>query len=264
MRADHLRRLKGDVNQRYRDHKAKGWPGWPSRTDEHEQAAIRLEELVQQYGGRDGRMLEIGCGSGELTLLVASKGLFREIYAVDISEVAIGWAKEKATGSGLTVQFQVGDIANLDGIADESFDVVVACACLHWIIGDDRRDCLRSVCRVLRPSGRFYVWTQCRSAHSERDYTGEDVRFDPDSGLVIRHGMPYFHLKTPTEVLSEIREAGLDVLHWEMGPPPWDADPEDQGPLIVVAAKRRLKRFPGRQGTTREQHDNSQTRGGGA
>jgi len=237
MRVDYTRRSQVDVNHRYRDHKARGWPGWPSRMDEHEQIAIRLEELVQQYGGRDGRMLEIGCGSGELTLLVVSKGLFGEIHAVDISEVAIDWAREKARDTGLSVQFRVGNIVDLDGIADASFDVVVACACLHWIIGDDRRDCLANVCRVLRQSGRLYVWTQCKSAHSERDHTGDDAQFDPESGLVVRHGMPYFHLKTPAEVLSEIGEAGLDVLHWELGPPPWDADPGDQGPLIVVAAK---------------------------
>ena len=237
MRVDYARRSKIDVNHRYQDNKARGWPGWPSRMDEHKVIAARLEELVQEYGGRGGRMLEIGCGSGELTLLVPPTGLFREIHALDLSEVAIEWAREKAKERGLAIEFRVGNIVHLDGIADESFELVVACACIHWIIGDDRRDCLANVHRVLRPSGRLYVWTQCRSAHMERDHSGEDVYFDPESSLVIRHGMPYFHLKTPAEVLSEIGKAGLDVLHWELGPPPWDADPGDQGPLAVVAAK---------------------------
>jgi len=127
---------------------------------------------------------------------------------------------------------------NLRDFSDCSFDAVVAVACLHWVIGDDRQDCLANVCRVLTPGGRFYVWTSGRSTEviKPSNAKGESY-FEPQSGLLIRNGLPYFHLKLPEEVLSEIGNAGLSVLHWKLGKRDEDDGPYFSGPLIVVAAR---------------------------
>ncbi len=183
-------------------------------------------------------MLEIGCGAGDISLLLAPRGLFDEIHGVDISEAAITWANRKAAKSGLAVHLQVGNMVDLRDFADGSFDAVVSFACLHWIIGDDRPDCLANVCRVLNPGGRFYVWTSGRSTEViEPSNAKGESWFEPDSGLLIRNGLPYFHLKLPEEVLFEIGDAGLSVLHWEVDERDKDDGPYFSGPLIVVAAK---------------------------
>lgn len=238
MRMDYEQRSEAWVDDHYRDSEARGGVGWAHIPDRMDEAADRLERLVRQYGPRGGRMLEIGCGAGDLSLLLAPRGLFDEIHGVDISEAAITWAKQKAAKSGLAVHFQVGNMVNLRDFADDSFDAIVAVVCLHWVIGDDRPDCLANAYRVLKPGGRFYVWTSGRSTEAvEPSSTAGESYFEPGSGLLIRHGLPYFHLKLPEEVLSEIGNAGLSVLHWELDERDEDDGAYFSGPLIVVAGK---------------------------
>jgi cyclopropane fatty-acyl-phospholipid synthase-like methyltransferase len=237
MRADYKRLAEVDVDRRYREGRARGKPGWADGG--YEDIVSQLEGLLHEYGPHGGRMLEIGCGAGNIVLLAAQKGLFDEICGVDISEAAIAWAKEKAAESGLAVNFQVGNAVDLSDFPDACVDVVVAAGFLNWIIGDDRRDCLANVHRVLEKGGRCYVWTPCRSAKvvTERYYTEDDIYFDPESCLVMRHGLPYFHLKRPEEILVEITDVGLDVLHWELRDKVGDDAPYWGGTLLVVAAK---------------------------
>jgi SAM-dependent methyltransferase len=235
---DYVQRSEAWVNAHYVRTKARGGVGWADIPDLNIVAADRLAGLVRDYGACGGRMLEIGCGAGDISVLLAPKGLFNEIVGTDISETAIAWAQEKAKESPVPMSFRVDNMVHLREFADDSFDAIVAVACLHWIIGDDRADCLANVRRVLKPGGRFYVWTSGRSTEviEPSSPTGESY-FDPESGLLIRNGLPYFHLKLPEEVLSEIGSAGLMVLYSELGERDQDDGLYFSGPLIVVAAK---------------------------
>ncbi len=233
---DYEQRSKAWVDEHFRTVKARGGVGWADVSYKNRQAAKRLAALVREHGSPGGRMLEIGCGAGDISLLVAPEGVFDEIHGVDISEDAIAWAREKARESRVPMHFQVGNMVDLRSFASASFDAVVAFACLHWVIGDDRRDCLASVCRVLKPGGRFYVHTSCRRTAVIAGYQGGDG-FDPARDLIIRNGLPYFHLKPPEEVLEEIEAAGLDVVYWELGEREEDDSAYFSGPLILVAAK---------------------------
>src|SRR4051794_23763788 len=54
-----------------------------------------------------GRVLDAGCGTGELAMYVAALG--HEVVGIDAAPTAIGRAREKALQRGASVQFEVGD-----------------------------------------------------------------------------------------------------------------------------------------------------------
>src|SRR5262245_22957923 len=59
--------------------------------------------------GRGDRVLDIGCGCGDTTLLLARRGA--AATGVDISQPMLARARERATASGLDVRFELGDAA---------------------------------------------------------------------------------------------------------------------------------------------------------
>ena len=69
------------------------------------------------------RLLDVGCGSGQLSLFAAKDGL--EVTGVDIASNLVERAKARAQAEGLTVQFQEADAEALP-FEDASFDVVVS------------------------------------------------------------------------------------------------------------------------------------------
>src|SRR6202795_1436144 len=66
-------------------------------------AFVRLAE----QGLLTGQVLDVGCGTGEQTLLAASSGA--EALGVDVSPLALEQARSKAAARGIKVRFEVAD-----------------------------------------------------------------------------------------------------------------------------------------------------------
>src|SRR5256885_13197936 len=63
-------------------------------------------------GKFSGRVLDVGCGTGEHVMLAASHGA--EAMGVDVAELAIDRAPAKAHPRGISAMFEVGDVLHLD------------------------------------------------------------------------------------------------------------------------------------------------------
>ena len=101
-----------------------------------------------------GRVLDIGCGTGEHTLMAARLG--HESTGIDIAPTAIAIAQGKARDRGLTARFLVGDALQLSDL-DGQFDSVLDCGLFHVFEDGDRVRYVDSLRTVLPPGGHMYM-----------------------------------------------------------------------------------------------------------
>jgi SAM-dependent methyltransferase len=117
-----------------------------------------------------GSALEFGCGNGRNALYLAGRGC--SVDAVDFSEQAITWARERAAQAALEVNFQCCSIFDAD-IASESYDFVYDAGCFHHLPPDRRADYVSLVARVLRPRATYGL--VCFRPEGGSGYTDEQA-----------------------------------------------------------------------------------------
>ena len=102
------------------------------------------------------RLLDVGCGSGQLALIAARDGV--NVTGVDIAENLIERARARAEARRLTTRFDVGDAEALP-YPDESFDMVVSL--IGAMFAPDPERVTSELLRVCVPSGTIAManWT---------------------------------------------------------------------------------------------------------
>ncbi len=96
-------------------------------------------------------MLDLGCGQGDLTAVIAGLGV--EVLGVDVAEAAIARARRRHPQLAFTVTPFAGPLP----LDDTAFDVVWASEVIEHVA--DTATWLSEVRRVLRPGGRLLVTT---------------------------------------------------------------------------------------------------------
>jgi ubiquinone/menaquinone biosynthesis C-methylase UbiE len=108
--------------------------------------------LVELSGARPGdRVLDVGCGTGYLTRLVAKAvGPGGKSVGVDPSPGLIEYARKKSHGAACAYETGVAEALQAP---DASFDVVVTSLAIHHIPAELRPAAMGEMFRVLRPGG---------------------------------------------------------------------------------------------------------------
>lgn len=133
---------------------------------------------LAEAGEITGRVLDVGCGSGENALYLAGRGL--AVVGIDSSPRAIAKATRKSSERGLDTTFVVGDALSLEEVEGlGSFETVIDSGCFHSLADEQRGRYTACVASVLSAGGRYRM--ACFSDSEPGDWgprrvTGQEIR----------------------------------------------------------------------------------------
>lgn len=102
-------------------------------------------DLLQAQPGE--KILDLGCGTGHLTELIAQKGI--KVIGIDSSESMIA----KAKGLFPEIEFHIQDARNFNFY--EEFDGIFSNATLHWIL--EKEKVIENMYKSLKKGGRIAI-----------------------------------------------------------------------------------------------------------
>jgi SAM-dependent methyltransferase len=108
---------------------------------------------LEEAGKSGGRVLELACGSGRLTIPIAQSGI--EIIGADLSASMLATARAKAQRAGVEVKFLEADMRGFDLPGKFSAILIPGNSLLHLFTPEDLKQCLACVRRHLASNGRL-------------------------------------------------------------------------------------------------------------
>lgn len=139
-------------SRQYFDHISNQWESKYGPNGSMQSRALAFIEKMPRPDGTCYRLLDFGCGSGDLSCRYVDVGF--EVVGVDESTDMIRRARERFGERAQFVPIDPTDSGRLP-FADASFDVLVASSSLEYVAELD--DYLFEVARVLREGGAFVV-----------------------------------------------------------------------------------------------------------
>jgi malonyl-CoA O-methyltransferase len=157
-------------------------------------------QTLSESDVRVERILEIGCGTGYLTQLLAKRYPSATITAVDLAENMVQATRDRL-GHSEAVRFLVGDAEAMEW--DETFDLIVSNATVQWFGAPEHS--FRTLTDHLQPGGWVVFSTFGPDTFQELHQQFQEVERD----LRLPSGMHGLRLRCPEEWECILRHAGL-------------------------------------------------------
>ena len=157
-------------------------------------------DLIDQANIASGqRILDIGCGTGTLALMLKRSHADLEVVGLDPDPKALRRAKTKATRAGFSLQFDQGFADELP-YTEDSFARVFSSFMFHHLEEPDREKTLKEVVRVLKRGGSFHLL----------DFVADDEH--ESHGVLTRLVNSHAQMKDNSDarLIESMRRAGLN------------------------------------------------------
>ena len=129
---------------------------WDNVHKDYDRATIKVDDWLEKFDdiimGSQKPILDLGCGGGNDTLYLISKG--KQVISCDQSPSAINNIRKN-----FPEVYDAKCFNMLDGLPfeDEAFDVVIADLCLHYFLKSDTEKILNDIRRILTPGGHLIL-----------------------------------------------------------------------------------------------------------
>jgi len=164
--------------------------------------------FVSQYGEdvlgwlqpqRDERILDLGCGTGQLASTISGYGA--EVIGIDNSPQMI----QKAKAAYPSVQFEIQDATQF--AFEEPFDAIFSNATLHWI--QEQKKVLKCAYSNLKPGGRFVL--EMGAKHNVESICNAIVQAMDEEGLSDMLATDFWFFPSVSEYTSLLEQQGFTV-----------------------------------------------------
>ena len=171
-------------------------------TMDEEKFRQEIIELADLEGNE--RVLDIGCGTGTLDLLLAEILDRGSVHGIDVAPKMVEVARKKAQREGEKIVYQIGSSTALP-YEDNKFDIVFTTLLFHHLNFKEKGKTLREISRVLKDDGK-YISAEF-GQFPDDFFHGILLKFSRFSGVL--HGL------YPTELIGQ---NGLHIEHEINGP----------------------------------------------
>ena len=167
----------------YRATRGEALPWYTAELDPDLAAALAAADLSA------GRLLDLGCGTGSQSIQLAQRGF--DVTGTDISETAVSAARNEAARAARIIPFFQDDIRH--SLLQGPFDIIFDRGCFGVLSESDRAGFARTIHRLLKPGGRFYL----KVFSDEETRPDGPHRFSPDQ--IVSLFSPHLALDALTE-----------------------------------------------------------------
>ncbi len=102
------------------------------------------------------RVLDLGCGTGTLTILTKQSHLFAKVYGLDADPQALGIARHKADQAKVDITLEQGLAYQLP-YPQAWFDRLITSLVFHHLTAQHKQQAFIEAFRVLRPGGKLIM-----------------------------------------------------------------------------------------------------------
>lgn len=180
-----------------------------------------FDGCLKEFGGKTRRVLDFGCGTGDILFQYMQSFPEHEGVGIDEAEKGIAFAKKTAGLSGYRkVHFFTGDSQTLSYFEDGEFDGIILSNVLDVMPEQVDEKVLEKLNRVLAPGGHWFIKLNpyyMAKTLRELDYEKKDGHLYEEDGVLRLHQETTNHWKKVFEQYGTIERYMEFVYPWQEG-----------------------------------------------